>query len=222
MSTKREDAANTTNNVTDPKSAATDTPPTDGTIDIAQVLALIGQIEALIPGFTHHDTNDAKRVANVARIGKDLIPQIITTVTALPPIGDVHIFDVVEGKDSLTFEADMQPVVQRLSALLTGTVFTVNSRIARSASRALSTYAWAKKHAKSPEGIELRPFVDEMTSTMKKTLNRRKPAKPAPTPTPAGAQGFLAPNLAAAKPVDDDDYDLPEDFRKELEEALKD
>lgn len=221
MSTKREIAVDTNNNMTAPKSAATDTPPTDGTIDVAQVLALIGQIEAVIPGFAHHDTNDAKRVANVARIGKDLIPQIIATITALPSVGGVNTFDAVEGKDSLTFEADMQPVVQRLSALLTGTVFTVNSRIARSASRALSTYAWAKNHAKGPEGIEIRPFVDDMTSTMKKTLNRRKPAKPAPTPAPAGAQGFLAPNLAAAK-LDDDDYDLPEDFRKEMEEALKD
>jgi len=222
MSEKREIAAATTNTATAPESAAVNTPPADGNADmIKQVLALIDQIEALIPDFTYHDTNEAKRVANVARAGKDLITQIIATVAVLPP-GALSTFDVVEGKDSLTFEADMQQVIQRMSAMLSGTVFTVNSRIARSASDALSTYAWAKKHAKSTEGIELRPFVDEMTSTMKKTLNRRKPAKPAPTPAPKGAQGFLAPNLAAAKPVEEDDYDLPEDFRKELEEALKD
>jgi hypothetical protein len=79
-------------------------------------------------------------------------------------------------------------------------------------------FAWAKILARTPEGVALRPYTDEMTRTMKRTLNRRKPAHP---PTPAGAQGFLAPNLAqAAAPATDDD--LPDDFRKELEEAVKD
>jgi hypothetical protein len=72
----------------------------------------------------------------------------------------------------------------------------------------------------NPEGVALRPYVDEMTRTMKRTLNRRKAVHP-PTPAPTGAQGFLAPNLAqAAAPVTDDD--LPDDFRKALEEAVKD
>jgi len=222
MSEKREIAAATTNTNTAPESAAVDTPPTDGTTDvITQVLALIDQIEALIPGFTYHDTNEAKRVANVARAGRDLIHQIIASAGVLPP-GAFNTFDVVEGTDALTFEADMQQVVVRMSAMLSGTVFTVNSRIARSASDALSTYAWAKKRAGSRQGIALRPYVDLMTATMKKTLNRRKPAKPAPTPTQTGAQGFLSPNLAAAEPVVDDDDDLPDDFRKRLEDAVKD
>jgi hypothetical protein len=207
--------------------SATAAPQADGPApDVAtQVMALIDQIEVLVPGFLPHDTNDAKRVANVARFAKDLIPQVITTVTALPPVGGVNTFDVDEGKAALAFDVTMQPVAQRLASLLDGVTFTVNNRLAKSAGQALSTYAWAKKHARGPEGVALRPYLDQMSRTMKRTLNRRKPSAstqaPPSTPAPSGGQGFLAPNLAQANaPIDDDD--LPDDFRQALEEAVKD
>ncbi len=205
-----------------PSKPATAAPGDTGPIDdvATQVMGLIDQIEALVPGFQPHDTNDARRVANVARFAKDLIPQVITTVTALPPVGGVNIFDVEEGKAALAFEASMQPVAQRLASLVDGVTFTVDSRLAKSTGQGLAMFAWAKKHARTPEGVAARPYVDEMKRTMKKTLNRRKPVHP-PTPAPAGAQGFLAPNLAQAAATATDD-DLPEDFRKALEEAVKD
>jgi hypothetical protein len=199
-------------------------PSDDGSMqDIAdQVMGLIAQIQAGIPGFVPYDTNDAKRVAAAARFAPDLVPQVIATVTALPPVGGVNTFDVEEGKAALAFNEAMKPIIQALSSLLDGVKFTVDKRKARSASQALSTFAWGKKHIKGPDGVALRPYMDEMTRTIKKILNRRKPSpsKP-PAPAPTGAQGFLSPNLAAVKPVDDDD-DLPEDLRKALEEALKD
>jgi hypothetical protein len=70
----------------------------------------------------------------------------------------------------------------------------------------------------------LRPYLDEMTRTMKRTLNRRKASvsEPAPSspPAPQGAQAFLAPNLAQARARVGED-DLPDDFRKALEEAVE-
>lgn len=216
-----------TTTTTAPKSAAADVPPTDGsTLDVAQVLALIDQIRALIPGFVPYDKKEARRVGGVARFAKDLIPEIIDTVTALPPEGGVNTFDVAEGKAAIDFDIAMKQVVNRLSALLDGAQFTSDSRLARSARRALSTYAWAQNHAKGDESVELRPYLEQMSATMKRVLNRRKKAAsksaPSPTPAPTGAQGFLAPNLAAAKPAVDVDDDLPADFRKQLEEAVKD
>jgi len=186
----------------------------------AQLMGIIDQIEALVPGFTPHDTNDARRVASVARFAKDLIPQVITTVTALPTVGSVNIFDVEQGKAALAFDVSMQPVAQRLASLLDGITFTVGSRLAKSTGQGLAMFAWIKKHARTPEGVAARPYVDEMSRTMKKTLNRRKPVQP-PTPPPAGAHTLLAPNLAQAAATAPDD-DLPEDFRKALEEAVKD
>ena len=200
----------------------TDAPQAAGSAeDVAtQVMGLIDQIEALVPGFVPHDTNDARRVANVARFAKDLIPQVITTVTALPAVGAVNIFDVEEGKAALAFDVAMQPVAQRLASLLDGVTFTVDSRLAKSTGQGLAAFAWFKKHARTPEGVALRPYADEMKQTMKRIMNRRKPVHP-PTPLPAGAKGLLAPNLAQAVATTTDD-DLPEDFRKALEEAVKD
>src|SRR5476651_2338052 len=98
MSDKRETATTAATTTNTQQSAATDTPPADGsTQDVTTtVLALIDQIEALIPGFMPYDKNEARRVGATARFAKDLIPQIITTVTSLPPVGGVNTFDVGE------------------------------------------------------------------------------------------------------------------------------
>ncbi|HXH90902.1 MAG TPA: hypothetical protein VNN25_04920 [Thermoanaerobaculia bacterium] len=208
----------TNKSVVNPSNPVTAAPTAE---DIAaQLMGLMDQIEALVPGFTPHDTNDARRVANVARFAKDLIPQVITTVTALPSVGNVNIFDVEDGKTALELDASMRPVAQRLASLLDGVTFTVGSRLAKSTGQGLAMFAWMKKHARTPEGVAARPYVDEMSRTMKRIMNRRKPVHP-PTPVPAGAQSLLAPNLAQAAATAPDD-DLPEDFRKALEEAVKD
>jgi len=172
---------------------AADASPADGSMpDVAAVLALIAQIEAHIPGFTPHDSNDAKRVANVSRFAKDVIPKMIATVASLPSVVGVNTFDTVEGKIALAFDTTMQPIIQALSALFDGAQFTTKSRLARSTGQALATHAWMKKTAQGPDGVVLRPYVDDMALTMKKALNRR--SKPASKPS--------APE-DAANPVDD-------------------
>ncbi|HXH91129.1 MAG TPA: hypothetical protein VNN25_06080 [Thermoanaerobaculia bacterium] len=212
MSNQREIAATTTE--------AADAPPADGSMpDIAAVMALIGQIEAQIPGFTPHDSNHAKRVANMTRFAKDLIPQMIATVSSLPSVVGMSTFDVAAGKTSLAFDTAMQPVIQALSALLDGAQFTTKSRLARSTGQALATFAWMKKTAKGPDGVALRPHVDDMALTMKKALNRRsKPAsKP---PVQEAAQDSSAPNPDQGNATVSDD-DLPDDSPAALEKTVK-
>lgn len=200
--------------------------PADGTTQdtAGQIMTMLDQIETLVPGFVHHDKKEVHRVANVARFAKTLIPQVMTAVSALPPVGGVNTFDVERGKAALAFDSAWQPVAQRLSALLDGVQFTIDSTLAVSADQALSTYAWAKKHARGAEGVALRPYLDAMKRTVKQALNRnrRKPPATAPTPAPKGSQGFLSPNLAQANTAKEEyDYDFPDDFRKALEEAVK-
>jgi hypothetical protein len=232
MQEQRESSAHSTTSGTATNAADTPTPAGTGSIQdvAAQAMALLDQVEALIPGFRHFDTNDARRVAAGARFAKDLIPEVITTVTTLPPIGGINTFDVEGGKAALALDEALRPVVRRLSSLLDGVEFTIDNALAKSGGQALSTYAWAQKHAKGPEGVSLRPYLDGMTRTVKKALNRRKsagsattsPSTPAPPSTepPKGAQGFLAPRAAQADAgvVLDD---LPEDFREGLEAAVK-
>jgi hypothetical protein len=223
MRKAREIAAATKTKTSRNAAVANPSPTVESTQDVAaQVRGMLDQIEGLVPGFQHHDRNEVKRVAAVAHFAHDLIPQVITAVSALPPVGGVNTFDVERGKAALAFDADWQPVVQRLSALLEGVQFTIDSRLAVSADQALSTYAWAKKHARGAEGIALRPYLDTMKRTMKQALNRnrRKPPATDPTPAPTGSQGFLSPNLAQANAAKEE-YDLPDDFRQALEEAVK-
>ncbi|HXH90903.1 MAG TPA: hypothetical protein VNN25_04925 [Thermoanaerobaculia bacterium] len=189
---------------------AVDTPPANGSMpDVDLLLALIDQIEANVPGFIPYDINDARRVGNLARFAKDMIPKMIATVSSLPSVAGMNTFDVVEGKISLAYDTAIQPVIQRLSALLNGVQFTTDSRLARSTEQVLATYAWMKKKAKSPSGVELRPYRDDMALTMKKVLNRR--SKPASKP---------AALEEAAEPVDDDD-DRSEDSRTAPDDDVK-
>jgi len=214
MSNQREIAATTTE-----AADASPAEPAEGSMpDLAAVLALIGQIEAHIPGFIPYDINHVRHVANMTRFAKDVIPKMIATVSSLPSVVGLNAFDVAAGKSSLAFDTAMQPIIQALSSLLDGAQFTTDSRLARCTGQGLAAYAWMKKTAKGPDGVVLRPYVDDMALTMKKVLNRRgKPASK--TSAPEDMQTSLAPDPDQAKPVDDDDR--PEDFREAPEEDVK-
>jgi hypothetical protein len=97
----------------------------------------------------------------------------------------------------------MKRFARHLSALLDGVEFTADSELAKAGTQALVTYAWAKKHAKGPEGVGLRFSVVQMTRAIKKAMNRRKPAPSTPDPSPAPADNII--------PKTGDDDDLPED-----------
>jgi hypothetical protein len=202
------------------QSPSPDTTPADGSVEALalQLISLIQQFEALVPGFQPHDSTDIYRVAAAARYGSELIPPAITAFTSFAPAAERNIFDTDRAKAAIQFRDALRPVAHRLLALHDGLEFTIDSQLADAGTEALHAYAWAKSFAKSPNGAGLRPFVDEMSRVVKRTQNRRKPATPA-TPKPP-VQGFLAPNLASAKTVEEDD--LPDDFRKALDAVSED
>jgi hypothetical protein len=155
---------------------------------------------------------------------------MITAVTSFPPAAERKVFDVERGKMTVQAEDALRPVAHRLSALLDGFAFTLDSNLAVSGTEALHAYAWAKHFAKSSDGAGLRPYLAIMQRAVRKTINLRKapvskpapPATPAPPTTPT-AHGFLAPNLASRNtaPATPDD-DLPDDFRKALDAVSND
>lgn len=180
-------------------------PPADGSVEaIADYLiGLIDQIEGLVPNFQPYDANDVRRVAAAARFAKELVPQIIASVTAYDPAAEVKIFDVEGAREALRFGTAMTRFAQRLSALLDGVQFTIDSELAKAGTQALATYAWAKQHAKSPDGVGLRPYVGGMSRAIKKTMNRREPVAPKSEPV-VGKTG---------------DDDVTEEARKAIDEA---
>lgn len=201
------------------------TPPPDQSPEelAAKLTALLDQFESQVPGFQPHNSAEIRRVSNAARYGKELIPLMITAVTSFPPAAERKIFDVERGKATLLAEDALRPVAHRLSALLDGFAFTLDSNLGGTSTEALHGYAWFKHFAKSPEGVGVRPFLGNMKSAVRKIINRKPVKKPAPPTIPPGAQGLLAPNLGnrntAPEVVEDD---LPEDFRKALEAVSDD
>jgi hypothetical protein len=202
------------------------TPPPDQSPEelAAKLTALLDQFESQVPGFQPHNSAEIRRVSNAARYGKELIPLMITAVTSFAPAAERKIFDVERGRATLQAEEALRPVAHRLSALLDGFAFTLDSNLGGTSTEALHGYAWFKHFAKSPEGVGVRPFLANMKSAVRKIINLRKPAKkPAPPTMPPGAQGLLAPNLGNRNTAPDTiEDDLPEDFRKALEAVSDD
>lgn len=195
-----------------------DLPPFDSSaIDTmaSQMLALVVQLEGLVPNLTPHDPLQIRRVAVTARFAKDLIAPTITTVTTVPtPQG---LFDVNGAREAMAFREKVGPVIQRLAVLVGALGYTSDEKMANTGEGCLQTYRWAKVAVKSGKRNDLQPYVDEMSRMVRKAINHR-PAKPQPgTPAPAPdtpgtsdapphAQTFMA-----FRPVTSDD-----DFEREL------
>src|SRR5216684_4522178 len=126
-------------------------PPADDSPEAraATMIALIDQLESLIEGFQPHDIAEIRRVATAARFGKDLIPPMISAMTSFAPAAEKNVFDAGRGKATLDSEAALRPVAHRISALLDGFVFTLDSNLAETGTEALQAYAWAKHFARS-------------------------------------------------------------------------
>jgi hypothetical protein len=198
-----------------PETAGQPAPPADvpSAAVASQLIGLLDQFESLVPGFQPHDAAEVRRVSTAARFAHELIQPTITAVSSFAPASDRKMFDIERGKAALQYRDALRPVAQRLSALLDGVEFTIDSQLAEAGAEALQAYAWAKSYAKGRNGAGLRPYLDEMRRVVRKAINRRKPPASAPPPTPP-SPGFLSPNLAARQTGEDD---LPENFRKALD-----
>src|SRR5260370_16197725 len=64
----------------------------------AVLLARIDEIEALVPNFQHHDKNDIRRVAGMARFASELVVPTIATVTSFGPAAEPNMFDVAPSR----------------------------------------------------------------------------------------------------------------------------
>jgi hypothetical protein len=221
-------AADTPTNVTPD---TTGTPPAGGSpVDIltARLLALVVEMEGVVPELKAHDPLQLQRVNTTARFAENLIVPTITTVTTVPtPPG---LFDVDKGREALEYRDKVGPVLQRLAVLLSAATFTLNDKMAGSGEEVLQTYRWAKAAVKNGRRPDLQPYVDEMTRVVKKVLNARKvkAAAPAPggTPTtppasgdttpPSGAQTFLA----LHRPVEPQPVDPEQELYDRWAEAI--
>ena len=187
----------------------------------ARMVELLNEMEAIIPDFTQPDIAKIKRVAQSAKFGRALIPTMINAVNSYPPFQQRNMFDTAAAQNAIDYHGQMQPITKRMAAITMAMEYSMNQKLSTSGEQALQLFQWGKRHVKQPDGGGARIYVDELQSVLDRTMNRRKPRKPAnnpPTtpssntpPTTPTMQGFMAPSLAAkarAKAQIDPDIDL--------------
>jgi len=220
MTTKNRPAKTTT-----VRSTTTPSAIPDPVAAAARLIELIAEMESIIPDLEQPDHTRISRIAQSAKFARPLIPTAITAVNAYQPFQ--NLFDAVAGQGAIDYDSQLNPITKRLAAITLALSYSTNLKLATAGDEAMQLYHWAKRHVKQPNGGGARTYVDDMQHVVERTINRRKPQKPANTPpstppanTPATTpptQGFLAPSLASkAKaqaapdgidPIDDETLD---------------
>jgi hypothetical protein len=169
---------------------------------------LLDQMEALVAGLAAPDSSKVNRLAQGAKYGKLLVPEVIVAMTSYPLFQKKGFFDVAAGQEALDYSSQLNPVTKRLLAVVLALAYSSNEKMAGAGRDALLAYKWAKGHASQPEGAAARPFVNAMARAVEIAGGRKHKTKtpadtPAPVPpTPAPAMhGFLAGSLANAAAV---------------------
>ncbi len=203
-----------TDAITPPQPAGVSTPDNIA----SQLLAIIIQMEGLIPDLQPHNANEIAKVAATAKFAHELITPTITTVTSVPSVPQ-DLFKVERGRDALRYRDMLRPIAQRLAVFTQGLEFTIDSKLSDAGEDALQTYHWAKRAVNGPSGAALSPYLDEMRRVVKKAINRHpKKATSAPPSTPPAPQGQTF--MAIRPPAEEVDGDqLPESYYKAGEDV---
>ncbi len=173
----------------------------------ARMVELLNEMEAIIPDLIQPDITKIKRISQSAKFGRALIPTMINAVNSYPPFQQRNMFDSAAAQAAIDYHGQLQPIITRMAAITMAMSYSMNTKLSTSGEQALQLFQWGKRHVKQPDGGGARIYVDELQSVVDRTMNRRKPQKPAnnpPTtppsttpPTTPPMQGFMAPSLAA-------------------------
>src|ERR1019366_9117398 len=175
-----------------------------------QFRAVLVTLLAIVPDLQKYDSRQIRRITASAKFGNEAIIPVINLVASVPRMKESNLFDVDAGHFARQFRDQVVPLAKQLIEFANDVVFTSQNLLSASSVQALQMYRLGQHAVKQPDGADLQPFVDTMSHIVKKTMNIRKKAAPAPAPTPStpttsptpsmpGAQGFLASNLVPDK-----------------------
>ena len=164
----------------------------------AKVSALLDEIQTLTAGFEAPSPDRTRKVAANAKFGPALIPPMVTAAENYAPLRERNFFTIDEAREALAIHHALSALATRLNAAAATIAFEDNQTLADIVMRMMQAYDWCQRHVRSGEGAEVRPYLDEASVALKKTLNRR-PKQQATPPTP----GFLAGALQSAAEEED-------------------
>jgi len=130
----------------------------DGIVALAKLITRLEQ--------PHY--SNASQVRGARTVSNDFIISMIAMVEARPEIAALGTFDVDEAREMMQFNGAFRHVADRVDALLTSIVYTMESWKADVVRDALRTYAIAKALARDPDSGNLINHVD----TLRRDLGR--------------------------------------------------
>ena len=170
----------------------------------ANISTLLDQIQDLIAGFEAPTPDRVRKVAANAKFGPALIPAMSTAAENYTPLSAKDFFDIETARHALAVRDVLAPLVTRMTAIASTVAFEGDRTVSDAVLGVLQAYEWSKRHIRDGEGAVLRPYVDQASVAVKKTINRRSKT---PSSPPAGQ------TLLAGR----DDDDLVAAIREEME-----
>src|ERR1700686_649388 len=146
-------------------------------------IAEIRTMRQVIPNLVIPEAKGATRKL----IAAATVPQAFVALTAVAVANNSSLVresgqDLAQDSDLTSYAEAYGPVADELEALASFVHHSVTAAKHKVGSRALTTYALAKRLAKQPETADLIPHVDDMSKAL-----GRKGRKPKPQPAPAPA-----------------------------------
>jgi hypothetical protein len=146
-----------------------------------EVAEAIEAIAAHIPGLEAPHPSTAKRVRGARTVSREFLVSMIAAVEGSPDLQTAGTFDPEEARATLQFNDAFRSIADRLAALLASVNYTMESRKAKIARDAMTTYAIAKALARDPGGAALVPHLE----TLRRDLGRKTGRPATATPPPA-------------------------------------
>lgn len=146
----------------------------------ALVRKVLKEAAKRIPGLKAPHKPTARRLSGHRTVPKKFIQGIILAVDAIDELRSLGKFDVEEARAALEFQAAFRPVADQLALMLSSLNYTIDSRIAPVAAKALQTYTVAK-------ALDRDGGTRDLTSrlrTLKRDLGRKGPRKKKKATTP--------------------------------------
>jgi hypothetical protein len=167
-------------------------PPVDLATIVAKLTEFLDSVESLVPDYQVPHGKGAKgRVAATARFVEPLMQPTITAINSSQPLRDHNSFDPVAGAAALQYRDALRSLGQRMMAVGDALVYSGDAKVAPIGRSLLRTYGIAQRLVRDPEGAGLKPYVDELSSAVKKAVNRRPKVA-----LPAGGHAFLGSSTA--------------------------
>ena len=148
--------------------------------------ALLEKIRALraeIPRFVPEVQEETRLLVQKSLVPDPFMESASVSIQTFERLEQASGTDAATLRDAFGFALAYDPVVREVFDLARSMAHTIRVQRATAGESALDIYAFAQRLSKRKDGVELRPFVEDMRQKLKKAKRTRR-ANSTPTPAP--------------------------------------